>query len=372
MYKVLIHGMTPFHGGIESFLMNYYRKLNDVDIHFDFLSNAPNPYYEKEILENKSKIFYVGLRREAPIKYKKNLEEFFKNHASDYDCFWDNESTLANLDYLKLAKKYGIKRRIIHSHNSDHPNNNYVDKILSILHFLNKKRIKKYATDYWACSQEAADFFYPFSDNVKIIKNAINESNFFYDNKKRREIRNKFKMDGYFIIGNVGRLTYQKNQEFAIKILNELIKDHVKVKMVFVGDGEDKYRLLNLATSLNLEKNIIFAGNQNDMEAWYSAFDLFLFPSRFEGLGIVLLEAQANGLPILSSINIKDEMLNSNYYYLDLNKSEKIWSKEIETLRMDTSLRIKDKNMLRNIFIEHGYDIDKEAESLKDYFIENK
>ena len=119
MYKVLVFGMTSNMGGIESFIMSYYKRFDHSKIHFDFLCNTHDKVaYEDELHKLHSKIFKVTMRSKHPLRYKSELNSFFKRYATDYDCIWVNVNSLANIDYLKLAKKYGIKRRIIHSHNS--------------------------------------------------------------------------------------------------------------------------------------------------------------------------------------------------------------------------------------------------------------
>lgn len=220
MKKVLIFGMTENPGGVETFLMNYYRRLNSKRIHFDFLGATNEKIaFEDEISKN-SIVYHISKRREHPIKYFKEVHSFFKNHAKEYDCIWVNLNTLINMDYLKLAKKYGIKKIIIHSHSSQ----NMDSKPKKIIHNFNKKRLTKYSTDYWACSELAAKWFFPqrIQSKVKIIKNAIDIDEFKFDQQKRDSLRKKYNLENNFVIGNVGRLHFEKNQEFAIKILKYL------------------------------------------------------------------------------------------------------------------------------------------------------
>ena len=118
-YRVLVFGMTPNPGGVESFLMNYYKKINKDKLHFDFLFHTHEKIsFEDEIKELCGKIFKISMRSKHPLRYKYELKKFFNNNSQNYDCIWINVNSLANIDYLKMAKKCGIKRRIIHSHNS--------------------------------------------------------------------------------------------------------------------------------------------------------------------------------------------------------------------------------------------------------------
>lgn len=123
-------------------------------------------------------IIKVTARRDNPVRYKKEMKAFFKEHAAEYDVIWVNLCSLANIDYLKMAKKYGIPVRIIHSHNS----RNMDSRLRGILHKINKKKIGRIATDYWACSYEAAKWFYPDkiinSDQYRLIYNAIDTSSY--------------------------------------------------------------------------------------------------------------------------------------------------------------------------------------------------
>ena len=103
-----------------------------------------------------SHVIHITMRSKNPLKYYKELNEFMKQHATDYQAVWVNVCSLANIDYLKVAKKYGVQKRIIHSHNSQNMDN----WMRKVLHMINRYKIQKYATDFWACSEDAARWFY--------------------------------------------------------------------------------------------------------------------------------------------------------------------------------------------------------------------
>ena len=149
MYKVLVFGITENPGGVESFLVNYYRKIDRTKIQFDFLCNTHNEVaYENELKSLGGQVVHIAMRSKEPMKYRKELKEFMEKHASDYQAVWVNVCSLANIDYLKIAKKYGIKKRIIHSHNSQNMDN----RIRMFLHMIHRQRISDYATYFWVCS----------------------------------------------------------------------------------------------------------------------------------------------------------------------------------------------------------------------------
>lgn len=369
MYNVLVFGMTENPGGIETVIMDYYRELQDKKIHFDFLCNTKKEIaYEKDIKKTNSKIYKITARSENFYKYHRELLSFFKKYASKYDCIWVNVNNLVNIDYLIMAKKFGIKKRIIHSHNVQMMEKGIKATIKKKVHFFNKRRIENYATNFWACSTAAAEWFYPtpILKNVQIIKNAIYTKKYAFNVQKKEKIRQKYNLENSLIIGNVGRLQLQKNQKFCIKIIKELIKTKPKVNMVFVGDGPDKTKLNNLVNKYRLSSNVRFVGIQKDIDSWLSSFDVFLFPSLFEGLPLALLEAQANGLPVIASKDAiaSDVKINQNMDFVYLNDDISCWIKCILKARRERNTDIIYKN-----FCKAGYEINTASKELENKFI---
>lgn len=358
MKKILVFGITDNPGGVESVIMSYYRHIDRNKYQFDFLCNTQKVAHEEEIINLGGTIYRVCARSKNRSQYKKDMKEFFENHSKEYIAIWVNVCSLANIDYLKYAKKYGIKHRIIHSHNSQ----NMDTTLRGILHKINKNRIENYATDFWACSKDAAEWFYKkdLANKAIIIHNAIDVSKMKFDLTKRNEVRNEYSLDTFEVIGNVGRLHFQKNQEFIIAIFNELQKENKNYKLVLVGQGEDEIKLKQKVSELKLEESVIFTGVQSDIQAWLSAFDFFLFPSRFEGLSIAGLEAQANGLPVLcsSKVNPIELKVNDNFQFCSLENPIDDWKKGIvEGLKVG---RMSQEDIMKN-FISCGYDIHEES-----------
>ena len=363
MYRVLVFGMTENPGGVESFLVNYYRHIDRSRIQFDFLCNSyEKAAYEDELKSLGGRVFHITARSRDIKLYRKELREFFEKYSKEFDAIWVNVSSLANIDYLKMAKKYGIKKRIIHSHNS----RNMDSRLRGMLHSLNRSRIGKYATDFWACSDDAAKWFYNDSllGKAVVIHNAIDTDKLSYDSKKGSEIREKLGTEGKYVLGNVGRLHFQKNQSFAIEVFSHYVKKDREAVLVLVGQGEDEEMLKRKARELEVSDKVIFAGLQNDMQAWLSSFDLFLFPSVFEGLSIAALEAQANGLPALASYGVIPEevRLNDNFNFMKLDNNAAEWADEIYKIKSSCSRKSREE--VKAAFLEKGYDINTEASRL--------
>lgn len=364
MIRVLVFGMTSNPGGVESFLINYYRHIDRNKIQFDFLCNSHEPIaYEEEVIGLGARTFHIAARSQNMVRYKKELKKVFDQHANEWDAIWVNISSLANIDYLKIAKKYGIERRIIHSHNSD----NMDSKIRGILHKWNRLWIGSYATDFWACSMDAAQWFYKekLIKKAVVIHNAIDVMRLTYDEQKRKQIRSRLGIGNEYVVGNIGRLHFQKNQTFVIDVFNEFTKKCPESRLVFVGQGEDEKMLKKKSETLGLTGKVIFVGVQRDIEAWLSAFDIFLFPSLFEGLGIAALEAQANGLPVLASSEVipQEVKINENFVFYNLSHSACKWAEQLLELKMNTSRMSVDE--LFQSFVSNGYEIGAEIDKLE-------
>lgn len=366
MEKILIFGMSDNLGGVESVIMNYYRNIDKRNIQFDFLYNTKTIAYKEEIEKLGGKVFKITPRGKNIKKYKSDINDFFKNHAKEYSAIWVNLCILSNIDWLKYAKKYGIKVRIIHSHNSKNMVSN--SKLKYILHKINKLFIKKYATDFWACSNEAGKWFYNKkimnSDKYKIINNAIDLKEYEFNNEIRNEYRKKLKLEGSLVIGHIGRMHFQKNQSFLIDIFNEINKINNNTHLLLIGSGEDEEKIKSKVKKLNLENKVTFLGLRKDVKNWMQAMDVFVFPSLFEGLGIVLVEAQANGMDIYASKEGVPPIakMSENFEFISLNQSAKKWA---ETILAKNHVRRNNAESIR----QNGYDILEESKKIEKEFM---
>lgn len=373
MKRVLVFGMTENPGGVESFLMNYYRHIDRSRLQFDFLCNTFHPVaYEEELESLGGRVYHIPARSEQRSDYYRALDIFFAENAGKYTAIWVNVCSLANIDYLKWAKKYGIRRRIIHSHNS----RNMDSFLRGCLHRWNRGQVGKYATDFWACSEAAADWFYSgkLRQRLLLVPNAIDVEAYACDLEKRRRIRESLGWEDKQILGNIGRLHFQKNQTFLLEVFAKLVKKQPDARLVLVGEGEDEQKLRQLAREHGIEQLIFWAGLQKDIGAWLSSLDLFVFPSLFEGASVVALEAQANGVPCLVSGGVlPDEVcMNENFYPLSLEAGADAWAERaleiLESGEAGTAPRLP-KETVQADFQSCGYDIRTEAGKLEELFL---
>ena len=361
MAKVLVFGITENPGGVESVIMNYYRNINKEKIEFDFLCNSNEVAYEDEIKNLGGTIYKITARSKNRKQFKKDLNNVFKKK---YDAIWVNVCSLANIDYLKYAKKNDVKYRIIHSHNSQ----NMDSKLRMVLHKINKLFISRYATDFWSCSEEASKWFYNKkimnSDKYKIINNAIDVDKYRYDENIRKTYRNNMHLNEKFIIGNIGRFHFQKNHIFVLQVFKEVLKKDKNAYLILVGQGEEEEKIKNKISEYGIQENVLLLGVRNDISNILQMMDVFLFPSLFEGLPLALIEAQTNGLPIYASSSIppKAKMVE-NFYFLDLNNSPEEWADEI----IKTAKNARNNENYK-IIEQKGYSIKKEAKMIERYF----
>ena len=311
------------------------------------------------------------------IMFKGGVEtlEFFSVEISrylpedEYDVFWYNTCTLTNIDYLVYAKKYGIKKRIIHAHNSG----NETSKLRGIFHYLNKTRLSQYATDYWSCSMVASEYFY--NENIinspkhHIINNAIQTKDYTFDEAVRNEIRKEYKLEDKYVIGHVGRFQYQKNHEFLVDVFNEYLKLDNKAVLMLVGQGEGEEAIRQKVADLGMTENVMFMGVRSDVNKLLQAMDIFVLPSHFEGLPLVLVEAQSAGLPCYVSKDVitKESDVTGNIEFISLDDGDKKWAQIIYDNK-----KSDDRNKYTQLVIDAGFDISTETGKFISYLREQQ
>lgn len=359
--KVLYFVDRMLRGGIQSLVIDWVSKFDKKTIQVDFLLLDDGKKYELEDTLNQlgCNVYKLnGIWINKPLdffKEAKALDTFFKEHH-DYTIV-HMHSTSKNYMVLKYAKKYGIPMRITHAHASDFQTGSKIKKIIgSIL----KPKLIKYSTDFFACSKEAGKWLFgnkiANSTRFSVIKNGVDYDKYKFNNNYRLKIRKKYNVkETDVLIGHIGRFTEVKNHDFMISLINKLVKQNSNYKIMFVGEGILEEKIKNEVIELNLQNNVIFAGYQPDVSMYLSAFDLFILPSKYEGLGLVLIEAQANGLKCIATKGkIPAEVkINNNFAFCDLMIDD--WTREIERCskrRISSKEKIKQAGFLNSDTVE--------------------
>ena len=352
MKRILVYGMTENNGGIESYVMNYYRHINKDLLQFDFVTDHPSIAYSEEIKALGGEVYFIPSRRGNLLKHIVDFKKIIAR--GKYDVVYLNLLSASGVFSVFAAKLAGAKT-VVHSHNDSVGNLKVHNFLRPMLNFCTDKRL--------SCSADAGTFMFG-NKECKVINNAIDTTILKFDEDLRNSTRESFGFkENDFVVGHVGRMCYQKNSLFVIDVFSELLKINPSAKLLFVGMGEDYDAVLEKVNELNLSSSIVLAGMRSDMQAIYSAMDVFLLPSRFEGWGMVAVEAQAFGLPCVVSDRVKPEVnITGLMTYLSLDLPTSDWAKKLT----DVSRPID--NVSKKI-IDSNFDISTEALKLQEYFL---
>lgn len=354
--KRVLHIVSAMNrGGAETLLMNVYRNIDRNKVQFDFVSHRQEICdYDEEIESLGGKIYHLeSLGRSGPFKYvtaiRKILEQekYIAVHShTDFQCGFP----------ALAAKLEGVKKIACHAHTNKMLRNGGITNkaILPILRAL----IKYSSTDYCACSSEAAQFLFGKNamDKVKILKNGINIEDFIFCDgdfglREELSLSNDTK-----ILGHVGNLSRVKNHQFILKTLKNLIDEGISAVAVFAGDGPLRQELEEQAKQLGIPDFVYFLGVRNDIPNLMKAFDVFVFPSLYEGFGIVAIEVQCAGTPCVASDTIprSTDLGLGLMSYISLNDGPKKWANEIKKALMKKE---PNQQTIRNRFQETGFNI---------------
>lgn len=367
MIKILyICDTLKYRSGISTLIRTYIKYLDKNKFQVDMMlySDSEQKIVEELKTEGVNIIYMPKLMRGNIIKFINFLRSFFKKN-SNYKLIHSHFSQIDSLVFF-IARIYGIKKFISHSHNTRY--SEY--KLRAIRNYFLCFFIKKQATIWGACSKKAGEFLYgknfSISPKAIIIKNGIESYKFLFNSIVREKVRKKLKIENEILLGIVGSCKPQKNQIFLIeilKILKEKYKDKKKYKLMIIGDGELRLNLQQKIRQFGLEESCILLGERKDVNELMQAIDIFLLPSLYEGLPVVGIEAQAMGIPCYFSDTITREAAICNVEYLSI-KDPEIWAKRIF---FDKRARIENATYYIK---EKGYEIMEEVKKIEKIYEE--
>lgn len=365
--RVLHENAVMDMGGIESFLMNVYRNIDREKVQFDFMVHrSKDAYFDKEIEELGGRIYKCSpFNPLKHFKYMGDINRVLSEH-NDYKIIHAHSEL--NMWSLKAAKKHKIPVRISHSHSTRE-----IKDLKWIFMEYEKLSLKNQCTNLFACSKPAAKWLYGEraveENKVTYIKNGIKVEDFKFDIDIRKRVKKELKLEDSFVIGHVGRFMKEKNHKFMLEIFKELKKLKNNAVLVLVGEGELEEEIKQKAKDMGIYKDIRFLGVRNDVKYLMQAMDVFLFPSFYEGLGIVLIEAQALGLISVVSENIPEEAFITDLVHkISLKNSADYWAKKIIDIYLENS---KKRIGRQKDIINAGYDIVRTAKFLEDFYLES-
>ena len=350
----IISGMNA--GGAETFIMKIYRHIDRTKYQFDFCINvAEKCYYEDEINRLGGKIYRIPSKSENHKEFEKQLTELIKKEKYKYVLrvtsnamgFWD----------MKIAKKAGAEKCCVRSSNSSDGTRFKV----KVAHCLGRIFFSKYVDVAIAPSDLAAKHTFGTkayrNNKVNILNNALDLDVYSYNENGRKRIRKEFSIaESEFVIGHVGRFEEQKNHAFLIKVFTEILKTNSNAKLLLVGTGSKEGIIKEQIIKQGIERSVVFAGVRSDMVDLFSAMDVFVLPSFYEGMPNVVIEAQAIGVPcVISDTITRSANLTGIVEYVSLSDSPIHWAEIIKAASENEKIETK------SIFIEKKYDIDTTA-----------
>lgn len=358
----VIHSVAVMNrAGQETFLMNLFRKIDRGEIQFDFLCSEERAGdYDAEIYSLGGHIFYT-----APVTARSqwkqvqqicNVRQALKAHPCDVFHIHTHHAFDAVKEVI-AAKLAGVKTVVVHSHNTSALHHAAAHKLCRLL--LPLLPIKRFA-----CSKAAGHWMF-CGNNFRVIPNGLDLDVCHYDAAVREEVRRQMGWDGKRIVGHVGRFNEQKNHRFLIDVFEKLHEMQPDTQLVLIGQGELEEEIRERVAQKGLTEAVSFLGVRDDVIRLYQGMDLFLFPSLFEGLGIVLIEAQACGLPVLTSDAIPAEAFVTDIMQaMPLTASAQTWADKAQKLLCDAAPR----GDTRDSIAKAGYDIRCLAETLKSVY----
>ena len=331
-------------GGAQNMVMSLYRAVDRNKIQFDFIIDCDTAsVFTQEIHRLGGRIFRLPKINEASLsEVRSSWNKFFTDHP-EYKILHSHVRSYASV-YLPIAKAHGVKT-IIHSHNTSNGTG---------LASLIKKALQyplRYQADYFfGCSEIAGQWLFGDkvvkSDRYFMLKNAVDMGRFAYRPAVRAQIREELGVDeNTLLIGHVGRMNPQKNHKFLIECFRKVVDKRADAKLILLGDGDLRDEVSHQITQLGLDDHVLMLGVRSNVEDYFSAMDCMVLPSLHEGLPVVVVEAQANGLRCLVSDTVTREVrLSQLVEYLPISQGAEPWVNAIlagDQCHVDVSEQIR-------------------------------
>lgn len=314
-------------GGVANFVMNAYRRIDRSKVQFDFaLTSGQESMSDSEARSLGGRTFYFSPELSLCESLRRVLTE-----EGPFDAVHSHVFFYSGL-VLKTAKRCGVPVRIAHAHNADTGEGSSL--LRRAYRTAMRHLIRKNATLMLGCSEKACRYVFGercMSDGrTLVMPDGIDCERFAFNAEVRERVRADYGLDDKFVVGHVGHFNPAKNHEKILSVFAELSKNRENAALLLVGDGENEDEVRRSVEALGLGDRVVFAGAHRDVENMYQAMDVFLFPSRYEGFGMAMIEAQANGLAcVASDVVPQDTNADGRAVYLPLSADDGVWAKAL-------------------------------------------
>lgn len=343
--------------GVDSVVMNYYRHIDRSRIQFDFFMDGYNKtLIDEEILDLGGRIIKLEPYENSMRTNMKQCRAAFAE--GQYTIVHSHLNTLSCFP-LYAAFRAKVPIRIAHSHSTTSRGEWKRNLMKQAL----RPFSKTFATHYAACADYTARWLFSSrtvqDGKVHLIQNAIDTVRFSPNEAAQQRIRKEFHLENRFIIGHIGRFAFQKNHELLIRVFAEVYRQNPNAALILIGTGELEADIRSLVKALDIEKAVVFTGIRRDIPDFLNAFDVFFLPSRYEGLPVVGIEAQAVGLPCLMSDAVtKDTAITPLVEFFPLHADIEAWAQKL------LSYEHTQKRPYPDLLRDSGFDIHHAAQDL--------
>lgn len=342
-------------GGVISCVLNFYRHIDRSRFQFDFYSYGPSKY-DEEIKALGGNVFYVP-KAIRPLSHVAKLKNLLKD--GDYDIVHAHLTTLSVVS-LFAAKLAGAKYRVCHSHSTTRRG-----EATKIVKDCLRPFSKTFATHTAGCSEYSIRWLYgeKTAKTSFLLHNAIDLDRFMPNTELRDRTRKTLGISDDFVFGTVGRFVYQKNYQFLIDAFALYCQTNDKGKLLLVGDGDERQSIVKKIEKYGIKDRVLLLDEVSDVQKYYSAFDAFVLPSRYEGLPLVAVEAQAMNLPCILSKEITQEVdVGGIYSFLSID-SPRVWADEMQKLYSEHPVY-----SVHDSLVGGSFDIDNETKRLENFY----
>ena len=353
-------------GGVEAAIFNYYSQIDRSSFHFDVLSqmnkgqDVSNDLFAKKFRDLGSEVYYVPskswnlkecIRQSFQILKRKNYDivHIHMGHGS--------------LVYVVIAKLCGIKRVIVHSHIAFDTTGWTAKKTTRMMAVM----LKLFKTYKAACSKEAAEQAWP-GEQVYVMNNAIDAQAYIPNEKTRGIVRDSLNLGDSTAICAVARFVESKQHSFLIDIFASYLALDEKAKLVLIGNGELEETIKSKVKLMNLQDKVMFLGPRSDVPQLLQGMDAFVLPSRFEGFGMVYVEAQLAGLPTFAIEGAVPQLvrLSDSFFTIDKESGSEVWANIVSR---NIAKKPDIEKLIENVK-KNGLDIGTEAQKLEKYYVD--
>ena len=359
--RILHIGLSGNVGGIETVVKNWWDAIDREQFAFDFVNVEDRPLaFEEEFLSGGCKIYKIAARKSDPVKSWRQLSILLNENR--YDFVHHHVMGITWPEPTILAGKIPGTVPVIHNHTVFGKNSGTARRLLNLqghVRLLGRSYLKL------ACSYEAGNSVFP-EGTFQVINNGIDYAGKKFRAADRDEIRARYHIpEDTVLIGHVGRACYEKNYPYLLKTVAELLKSKKNVKCMLVGDVNEDPSVLSLVESLGIKEHVIFTGKVRNTEKYASAFDLFFFPSIYEGVSVSVLEAQCSGLPCIVSRNIsKETEISDLLTYIDIGDIK-------DGVRALSEAKLRSFEARSSVKLKPEFDIRRTVEDLMEFYRAN-